>query len=221
MALGIDVGAFIGPPVAVRRIRLRQQRRRPRLQHAVIAAVEDIDLPAHLREPGCRHVGADAPIVGEQDARAAHRRRHVDLLDQLPAGIMAEACEVAGGVFLRIANIEAVERAVRLRLQRPGFARCQMPDAGTIGDGARPFPGVGGDADLAAPVGAVFERVPRQSPADGAVAQRHHLVGNAGVDQRLGADDRAGAAGAIDDDGGGGIRRGAAARAAPARRRAR
>ena len=37
-----------------------------------------------------------------------------------------------------------------------------------------------------------------------------HLVGDAGIDQRLGADDRPGAAGAIDDDGGLGIRRDAA-----------
>jgi len=39
-----------------------------------------------------------------------------------------------------------------------------------------------------------------QSPADRSVPQRQHLVGDAGIDQRLGADDRPGAAGAIHDD---------------------
>ncbi len=39
-----------------------------------------------------------------------------------------------------------------------------------------------------------------ERPAHRAVAQRHHLVRQAGVDQRLRADDAAGAAGAIDDD---------------------
>ena len=52
-------------------------------------------------------------IVGQQDARAAHRRGHVDLLHQLPAGVVAKARDVAGGIFLRVADVEAIERAVR------------------------------------------------------------------------------------------------------------
>src|SRR5262249_60032674 len=46
-----DLGAFIRAAVAVRGIRLWQHERRPLVQRAVIAAVEDVDLPAHLREP--------------------------------------------------------------------------------------------------------------------------------------------------------------------------
>ena len=85
-----------------------------------------------------------------------------------------------------------------------------MPNAGAIGDVAGLGFGALERADRAAPVGAMFEILLGEGPADGAVAQRHHLVGDAGIDQRLGADDRAGAAGAIDDDGGRGIGRRAA-----------
>jgi hypothetical protein len=35
-----------------------QDLRRPNFQRAIIAAVEHIDFPTHLREPGRRHVGA-------------------------------------------------------------------------------------------------------------------------------------------------------------------
>ena len=65
-------------------------------------------------------------------------------------------------------------------------------------------------ADRTAPDGTMFEILLCQCPADGAVAQRHHLVGNTGINQRLGADDRAGAPRTIDDNRGFGIRRGAA-----------
>ena len=54
----------------------------------------------------------DALVVGQQDARAAHRRRHVDLLHQLPARIVAKAGDVTGGIFFGVANVEAIERAV-------------------------------------------------------------------------------------------------------------
>lgn len=53
-----------------------------------------------------------------------------------------------------------------------------------------------------APRLAVFQRLPGQGPADGAVAQGGHRVGDAGVDQGLGADDAAGASGAVDDNAG-------------------
>ncbi|MNI41801.1 hypothetical protein D3C73_960630 [compost metagenome] len=47
---------------------------------------------------------------------------------------------------------------------------------------------------------AVLQLLAGQGPADGAVAQGRHRVGDAGVDQRLRADDAAGAACAVDDD---------------------
>ena len=51
------------------------------------------------------------------------------------------------------------------------------------------------------------ECLPGQGPADGAIAQGRHGVGYAGIDQRLGADNAAGASGAVDDDAGGRVRR--------------
>ncbi len=54
---------------------------------------------------------------------------------------------------------------------------------------------------------AVGQRLPGQGPADGAVTQGGHRVGHAGIDQRLGADDAAGAPGAVDDNARGRIRR--------------
>ncbi len=115
---------------------------------------------------------------------------------------------MAGRVILGIPNVEPIERAVGLRRECARFRHAQVPNAGAIGHLA----GIGlrtlEQADPAAPVRAMLEPLACESPADGAVAQRHHLVGDAGIDQRLGADDRPGAAGAIDDDGGLGIRRG-------------
>ena len=84
-----------------------------------------------------------------------------------------------------------------------------MPNAGAIGDVAGVALRAVEHADVAAPVRAVFEFVLGESPADRAVSQRHYLVRNAGVDERLGADDRPGASGAIHDDRCIGIRRGA------------
>ena len=59
----------------------------------------------------------------EQDARAAHRRGHVDLLHELAAGIMAEAGEMTGRIFVRLAHVEAIERARAVGRKRGGFAR--------------------------------------------------------------------------------------------------
>ncbi len=206
----VDVGALIGTAIAARRIGFRHHHRRSDFKGAVMATVEHEHFPAHLRQPRPSHVGADSFIVRQHDASAAHGRGHVDLLDQLPAGIMAKAAEMAGAVFRLVADVEAIERAIGLRLQDSHFRHADMPDAGPIGDVARIDFRALERADLAALARAVFELPARQRPADGAVAQRHHLVGNTGIDQRLGADDRAGAAGAIDDDGGRGIGRGAA-----------
>src|SRR5450631_3940646 len=47
---GIDIGALIGTPVALRRIGLWHNFRRTNFQRAVIAAFEHVHFPAHLRE---------------------------------------------------------------------------------------------------------------------------------------------------------------------------
>src|SRR3954452_8346580 len=119
----IDIGALIGTAVALRPIGLWQNLRRPYFERAAIAALEHVSFKAHLREPGRRHIGADAQVVGKKNARAAHRCGDVDLLDQLPARIMAKVFDVACGKFFGVANVEAIERAVALRLQRRCFLR--------------------------------------------------------------------------------------------------
>src|SRR5262245_23468288 len=45
------IGALIGPAIAMRGIGLWQHDWRARFERAVIAAVEHVNLPAHLREP--------------------------------------------------------------------------------------------------------------------------------------------------------------------------
>src|ERR1700684_947997 len=60
------LGAFVRTPVAMLRIGLGHDLGRPDLERAVIAAVEHVDFPTHLREPGRRHVGANAQDIGEQ-----------------------------------------------------------------------------------------------------------------------------------------------------------
>src|SRR5260370_36490596 len=54
-----DIGALIGRPAPVPRTRLWPNLRRPRFQPAIIATLEHIGPPPHLREPGRSHVGAD------------------------------------------------------------------------------------------------------------------------------------------------------------------
>ena len=114
------------------------------------------------------------------------------------------------GIFGLVANVEAVKRAVPLHLKRRIVFHVDTTNAGAIGDIPRIGIGALKRSDCAAPGRAVFERVLGQRPPDGAVAQRNDLVGDAGVDQRLRADDRAGAAGAVHDNGRLAIRRGLA-----------
>ena len=84
----------------------------------------------------------------------------------------------------------------------------QMAHAGAIGDGSGRFAGalqmrrrhVGEPPALAG-----LQLEAGQGPADGSVSQRIDRIGQAGIAQRLGADQAAGATGAIDDDRGVGI----------------
>src|SRR5438067_13847288 len=100
---------------------------------------------------------------------------------------MAKACEMAGGVFLFRAHIEAIERTIGLRLQRRHLRKTDVADAGAIGAVARIGLTARDGADLAAPVGAMLEILLGQSPSDRSVAQRQYLVGYAGICQLLGA----------------------------------
>src|SRR5260221_4373052 len=99
---------------------------------------------------------------------------------------MTKASDVTGGIFFAFANVEAIERAVTLRLKCHCFVGTEVPNAGTIGN----FTGIGfralEQADIATPGSAMLEMLVRECPIDRPVSQRHHLVLNTGVDQRLG-----------------------------------
>ena len=47
---------------------------------------------------------------------------------------MAETRNVTGGIIFAVADVEAIQRAARLRRQRSCFFRADMPNAGAIGD---------------------------------------------------------------------------------------
>src|SRR3954447_16965769 len=55
---GSGISAIGGAPVAMRRIVLRPNLRRLDFQSAIVASIEHVSFPAHLREPGGAHVGA-------------------------------------------------------------------------------------------------------------------------------------------------------------------
>ena len=89
----------------------------------------------------------------QHDARAAHGRRHVDLLHQLSARVMAKARDVAGCVFGLVANVEAVERPVCAASAVPdSFFHADAPNTGAIGDVAGIGVGALERPDRAAPL---------------------------------------------------------------------
>ena len=121
-------------------------------------------------------MGAHTIVNGQNDPGAAHRGVMVCFLHQLAARSAGEAGEVPCGVFLWRAHIESVDRA------RTTFGQCvhrRPSDAlhtRALSHRASPFARqrllfgrspCGGGA-----VGAVFQCLPRQQPAYGAVAQR-------------------------------------------------
>ena len=104
-----------------------------------------------------------------------------------------------------IAHVEEIERARRRRrASAPASPRSMRVMPKRVAPRARPrtWPRRGRRARRPARARALplSQAKPGERPAHGAVAQRHHLVRHAGVDQRLRADDAARAAGAIDHD---------------------
>ncbi len=125
----------------------------------------------------------------------------IGFLHQLPAGRGAGTGQVAGGEFFRSAHIEQVVGALGIGLPAPPLGQVDARHIGPVRD--RPRRGLRFGPLLLvdraeAPVLAVLQFLPGQGPADGAVAQRRHRVGDAGVHQGLGANDAAGASGAVD-----------------------
>ena len=160
--------------------------------------------PAHLQQPRCRHDGAALEIVDQHHARAEDADILIGCLDELTAGRRDRSGKVARRIFARVAHVEDIKRA-RSALALPAAQRVEvdMLDAGTLADAGRRRLGPGQRlcrrrAWRQPALHAVIGLMAGQGPAHGAVAQRHHLVRQAGIHQRLGADDAAGATGAID-----------------------
>jgi len=111
---------------------------------------------------------------------------------------------MAGAIFGRVAHIHDIKRAA------VGFAlpsgQCRAIDnrhAVALGNGIGALPRCGGALcrHLRRPPGRPRHHPePGQVPRHRAVLQRHDAVWHAGIDQRLRADDAAGAAAAIDHD---------------------
>ena len=156
---------------------------------------------AQLGQPGARGQRAHAVPVGQHDARAARRRVFVRGLHQLAARRPAPARQMAGCVFLLGAHVEAVKRALlRLAFETRELRRIYALHARALRHVGRAFARLGqrcGGGFGKARAAAMGQRAAGEQPVHGAVAQRGHAVGNAGVDQRLRADDAARAPGAV------------------------
>ena len=156
---------------------------------------------AHLAQPCAGHAGAHAGIVHQHDAGVAHADPLVGRLHQLPAR-RADAAGPGDRRGIRRGRARPAHTACGRRRPRSGrgrsapitptpepsakaWARCRA--VGSV------FGRAGGEAVGAAAVAAE----PGQLPAHRAVAQRHHLVGDAGAAQAFGAHDAAGPAGAV------------------------
>ena len=190
----------------------RGNRRLPRTffaEEGWLHVIEYMHFPAQLREPGRRHVGPYAIIIDQHQACAAHTGEVVGFLHQLAAGCGTGSGQVTGFEFFRGAYVEQVSAAARFLL--PALHVCQrgtahprfIGHATGIAGGNLPML-FAGWRELARLT--VLQFLTGQGPANGAVAQGRHRVGDAGVDQRLRADDAAGAAGAVDDDARGRVR---------------
>ena len=160
-------------------------------------------MPAHLQQPRCGHRRPDPVVVDKHGARAPNGEECVGFLHELSAGRRARVRKMPGGELLRCPDIEDIQITVR-RFAPPFVERLGIDrsDAETFRDARRRR------QRLFQTRLRDFRRTPRralddveagQMPVLRPVFQGHHSVGNAGVDQRLGADDAAGAAAAIDD----------------------
>ena len=136
--------------------------------------------PPHAEEPQGGHGGARAVIVGEHDARPAHRRVTIGRLDQLSARRVAASRQVSGFVFLRAADIEQVERAfvgfAAPAVEGFGAGEAHAGLAGVRSGLLRPGAGGAGKRRRASS-GAAFEREAGQFPTHRPVLQRDDGVG--------------------------------------------
>ena len=165
--------------------------------------VEHVGLvPVHLQQPVRGHGGTHTVIVVQDDSSVARADILIGRLHELAACGVPEALDMALGVLGRIADIELVERcAVTLELLQPGHV--DLLDAHALVEtGSGVLGKLGGFGALRAEAFrlAACHFQAGKMPAHRAVLQRHDLVRQARVDQRLRTDDRARAAGAVHDD---------------------
>ena len=155
---------------------------------------------AHLAQPRPGHAGADAGVVHQHDARVAHADPLVGGLHQLSAWRADAAGTVGGAVFGGIAHVEHIERAVGIVLEAGEVDGADHADAGFLRERLRALQRCRRGLRRAGrePVGAAaIAAEAGELPAHRAVAQRHHLVRDAGAAQALGAHDAARPAGAV------------------------
>ena len=202
-----------GHGVDQRHLRHRRQRRTPFPRHSGQPRgrfLQHPHVPVHLRQPGGGHVGAP-PTSSHSTMRAPRTGAKTSVsCTSWPPG----ACGIRRMPprTRRRADVEAVRgpavSASSARTPRRS-SRVRRRDRRRLAPHDPPPPPA-----LAmhgcAPGLAVLERQAGQRPADGAVAKGRHPVGNAGVHQRLRADDAARAPGAVHDDQRLGRRRGRA-----------
>ncbi|MNG97801.1 hypothetical protein D3C79_569240 [compost metagenome] len=156
---------------------------------------------AHLSQPAGHHRRAYAVVVEQHHPRLAYAQVEVGALDELAAGAMLGTGQAARGKLLRGAHIAQEQRTLWVLLpfshlsRRHPLHRCLARQRGR----SRPLLikrlAAVRCISLLAPV---FQRQVDQVPALGAVFQRVHRVFDTQVDQRLRADDAAGAPGAVD-----------------------
>ncbi len=159
-------------------------------------------LPAHLRQPRAGYRRPDAIVIQQHNARTSNAGEVVGLLHQLAAWRAQAAGIVTRRVLFGAADIKQEGGAVALLL--PALQRGLIDDRhpGPFGKMRHlSGPGAGGaGGGIVLPLLLVRQRLAGQRPADSAIAQGMDRVWHAGVDQRLGADDAAGASGAVDDN---------------------
>ncbi|SSL80526.1 Uncharacterised protein [Klebsiella pneumoniae] len=144
-----------------------------------------------LRLRAGRHLGGWHPAFAQ-----------LALLHQLAAWRAQAAGIVTRRVLFGAADIKQEGGAVALL--QPALQRGLIDDRhpGPFGKMRHlSGPGAGGaGGGIVLPLLLVRQRLAGQRPADSAIAQGMDRVWHAGVDQRLGADDAAGASGAVDDN---------------------
>ena len=163
---------------------------------------EPIRLVPELAQPAGDHRRAHPFTVVKRDACAADADPLVGRLDELAARRMDEACEAVGGELLGGADVEEIGRARRIAEPGMGDGRIDRKRAAHYREPLRPRPqrsSLGTGLAVTA-IGIARELKPGEEPALRPVLQRKDGIGDAEVDQGLGADDRAGAAGAVHYD---------------------